>query len=294
MIHIATVHWGSDRWIDIQLAYLARNIREPYRVYAWLDEELKDQSHKFFYATDVPLRQHELKLTLLGDLVAHAAEPGEVVVFIDGDAFPIAPIVPFLREKLERYPLVAVRRDENNGDPQPHPSFCATTAEFWRELPGDWRRGHTWRTVQGDEVTDVGGNLLGLLEARGIDWYPMLRTNKVNLHALQFGIYGDLVYHHGGGFRKTAGGRVAWKEDGRSLQRTLRGRVAARLPKRGRLGHLRRRIDPVRRHRRALADRLASVNEGMFELIERDDEFYSRLLDPEGRGELVEIEALKR
>ena len=73
MIHIATVHWGSDRWIDIQLAYLARNIREPYRVYAWLDEELKGHSNKFFYATDVPLRQHELKLTLLGDLAAYAA-----------------------------------------------------------------------------------------------------------------------------------------------------------------------------------------------------------------------------
>ena len=43
-----------------------------------------------------------------------------------------------------------------------------------------------------------------------------------------------------------------------------------------------------------LADRLATLNDGMFELIERDDEFYSQLLNPEGRGELAEIEALKR
>ena len=54
--------------------YLERNVDEPYRVYAWLDEELRGHAHEFFYATDVPVEQHELKLTLLGDLVAHAAD----------------------------------------------------------------------------------------------------------------------------------------------------------------------------------------------------------------------------
>ena len=121
MIHIATVHWAHDRWIDVQLAYLERNIDEPYRVYAWLDKGMRQHAGKFFYSTDIPLKEHELKLTLLGDLVARAADPDDIIVFIDGDAFPIAPIGPFLRETLEQYPLVAVRRDENNGDPQPHP-----------------------------------------------------------------------------------------------------------------------------------------------------------------------------
>src|SRR5215218_6715946 len=168
MIHIATVHWRSDRWIDIQLRYLERNVDEPYRVYAWTDAELRSHAHKFFYATDVPVEQHELKLTLLGDLVAHAARPDEMIVFVDGDAFPVAPIVPYLRSKLERYPLVAVRREENNADRQPHPSFCATTARLWRELPGDWRRGYTWTNPQGKQVTDVGGNLVGLPDEAGI------------------------------------------------------------------------------------------------------------------------------
>ena len=157
MVHIATVHWRSDRWIDVQLRYLKANVAEPYKVYAWLDQELRAHAHEFFYATDVPVERHELKLTLLGDLVANAADPDEVIIFIDGDAFPVAPIMPFLRSKLERYPLVAVRRDENNGDRQPHPSFCATTAGFWRELPGDWRRGHTWINPQGG-FWDVGSN----------------------------------------------------------------------------------------------------------------------------------------
>jgi hypothetical protein len=291
MIHIATVHWRSDRWIDIQLRYLERNLEEPYRVYAWIDEGMRDQADRFFYATDVPVDRHELKLTLLGDLVAQAAEEEELIMFIDGDAFPIAPIGPFLRAKLERYPLVAVRRDENNGDPQPHPSFCVTTAGFWRGLPGDWRRGRTWTNPQGKQVTDVGGNLRGLLADAGIEWYPMLRSNKVNPHPLQFGVYEDLVYHHGGGFRLTAGGRL-WRasvED--ELNSTLRGRLAARLPTDGIGGRVRKRIDPLRRYRRTLGAELARVNEQVFELIQRDDEFYRQLIEPERGGELTELRA---
>jgi hypothetical protein len=291
MIHIATVHWAHDRWIDIQLAYFERNIDQPYRVYAWLDKGMRNQAGKFFYSTDIPLKEHELKLTLLGDIAAHAADPDDIVLFIDGDAFPIAPIVPFLREKLETYPLVAVRRDENNGDPQPHPLFCAMRASLWLDLPGDWRRGHKWKDEQGQKVTDVGGNLLGLLVERGIDWYPLLRTNKVNPHPLQFGVYGDLVYHHGGGFRRTAGGRISWMPQRRSLRATRRGRLAARLPRKGRLGWLRRRIDPVYRYRQELADQLATVNEEVFELIKSDDEFYRQLIEPQGGGELERITA---
>jgi hypothetical protein len=291
LVHVATVHWRSDRWIDVQLRYLRENVEEPYRVYAWLDSGMRDRAHEFHYATDVPVEQHELKLTLLGDLVAYAADPDEVIMFIDGDAFPVAPIMPFLRSKLARYPLVAVRRDENNGDRQPHPCFCATTAGFWRQLPGDWRRGHTWTNPQGKEVTDVGGNLLGLLEGAGLEWYPMLRTNKVNPHPLQFGVYEDLVYHHGGGFRLTAGGRL-WRaavED--RLEGTLRGRLAGRLPREGRVGRVRKIIDPVRRYRRTLGGELARVNEQVFELIQRDEGFYLQLIEPDRGGELARIKA---
>jgi len=232
MIHIATVHWAHDRWIDTQLHYLERNIEEPFLLYAWLDKGMEEHAGKFFYSTDVPVKEHEYKLTVLGDLVAHAADPDDVILFIDGDAFPIAPMAGFLHEKLEQYPLVAVRRDENNGDPQPHPLFCAMRASLWLDLPGDWRRGHTWKDEQGQTVTDVGGNLLGLLEERGVEWYPLLRTNKLNPHPLQFGVYGDLVYHHGGGFRRTAGGRISWMPHRRALRATWRGRLAAKLPRR--------------------------------------------------------------
>jgi hypothetical protein len=293
MIHVATVHWPHPRWVDLQLRYLERNLDEPYRVYAWIDgwseAQRREHAHKFFYSTHLPIERHELKLTVLGDLVAHAAAPDETLIFMDGDAFPIAPVGPFLREKLERYPLVAVRRDENNGDRQPHPSFCAMKARFWLELPGDWRRGRTWRNLQGKEITDVGGNLLGLLEDKGTEWYPMLRSNKVNPHQLQFGVYEDLVYHQGGGFRRTAGGRIGRLAMREELAATWRGRLAARLPSRGPLGVARRLVYPVRRHRHAMAAKVAEANERVYELILRDEDFYLQLIEPERGGELTRL-----
>ena len=297
MIHIATVHWPNARWVDIQLRYIERNVDEPYRVYAWTDgegwtdDELREHAGKFFYSTNLPIQRHQFKLTLLGDMAAEAAEPDETILFLDGDSFPIAPVAPFLREKLAEYSLVAVRRDENNGDPIPHPSFCAMSARFWKELPGDWRRGGTWVNPQGREVTDTGGSLYATLRDSGIEWYPMLRSNKVNPHPLKFGVYEDLVYHHGGGLTVSAGGRV-WQAEVRDrLDSSLRGRLTTRLPARGRLGRLRQRINPVRGYREALARELGRVDEEVLELIDRDDDFYLQLIEPERGGELTTLKA---
>ena len=39
MIHIATVHWETDKWIDTQLKYINQNINQPFRVYAFLSSD---------------------------------------------------------------------------------------------------------------------------------------------------------------------------------------------------------------------------------------------------------------
>ena len=67
--------------------------------------------------------------------------------------------------------------------------------------------------------------------------------------------------------------------------------LAARLPRKGLSGRIRKAINPVRRYRHALRDQLAEVNEQVFQLIERDDEFYLQLIDPGRGGELSTIEA---
>ena len=62
-------------------------------------------------------------------------------------------------------------------------------------------------------------------------------------------------------------------------------------PRTGIGGRIRKRIDPLRRYRRTLGAELARVNEQVFELIQRDDEFYRQLIEPERGGELTELRA---
>jgi hypothetical protein len=202
MIHIATVHWATDRWVDVQLRYLEKHIDSPFRVYACLDEIERDLSDRLYYTLSLEKTRHPDKLNLLAELIVGEADSEDLIVFLDGDAFPIAPFVPAVQERLAKNPLAAIRRDENLGDPQPHPSFCVTTVGFWQDIDGDWSRGETWLNAEGETVNDPGGKLLKALDERGIGWTPILRTNSKDLHPIFFGVYGDLIYHHGAGFRQ--------------------------------------------------------------------------------------------
>ena len=83
-----------------------------------------------------------------------------------------------------------------------------TTVGTWRSLPGDWSVGPVWPAVRGRRVSDVGANLLRTLELSETPWVQLLRTNGSRLHPLYFGVYGDIVYHHGAGFRDSGLSRV--------------------------------------------------------------------------------------
>lgn len=203
VIHYMTVHFHSDRWIDIQLREIERYTGAEYQVWGCLNGE-QAQRHASRFAGSFDLDgEHPQKLNELARNVSAVAAPDDLFVFIDGDAFPITDLHTMVTPLLERYPLAAVRRSENRGDPQPHPCFAVTTAGFWNEIGGDWtRHGRSWINEDGIERQDAGGKVLALLEDRGIEWYPLLRSNKVDLHPVLFAVYGDLVYHHGAAFRE--------------------------------------------------------------------------------------------
>ena len=230
MIHVATIHWKSGRWIDIQSRYLNRYLGGAHRVYAFLnDVPEKEYSTRFFYASRERIKSHATKLNLLCDMVSVAADPTDLLLVVDGDAFPIAPIAPLVERCLRTHPLIAVQRYENDGERQPHPCFCLTTVGFWTHIKGDWHEGYTWLDVQGRPVTDVGGNLLRALERDGIDWYRLRRINAVDLDPLFFGIYGDeefgpIVYHHGGAFRPGMARVHSRMLDGNRIKASLFGR----------------------------------------------------------------------
>lgn len=269
MIHVATAHYGTDRWIDVQLGYLRRNISEPFQVWASLQDVPGEHSSKFHRVLP-SAGPHAGKLNLLAAEISSDADPDDLLLFVDGDAFPIRDPMPTIRAALEDSVLVAVRRDENATDRQPHPCFSAIRVSDWERIHGDWSPGYCWETSGGHLATDVGGNLLRILERTGISWTPLLRSNRVDLHPLWFGIYGGVVYHHGAGFR-WAIGRVDL-EDGPAKRR-----LGRKLPL---AGPWLQRLDASRSYRwkdktRTEAERLGAE---MFARLRDDPEFYRALV----------------
>lgn len=275
MIHVATVHWRTGRWVDIQLRYLERYVPGEYRAYAFLNGLPADHSQKFFYSSTEPVTDHATKLNLLGDTIGFAAaDDSDPLIFIDGDAFPIAPLDGLLEGLGPQAPLIAVRRAEL-GDPQPHPCFCITTVGFWRRIGGDWHPGHKWQNAAGRKVSDVGGNLLGLLDGGGMTWRALERSNTKDLHPLYFGVYGGVVYHHGGGFRPARGGRLLNQERGLPEARaTSRARALDALPRNRATKALRQFFHPGRRLVTELREETAGLNRDVYAQIERDEYFW--------------------
>jgi hypothetical protein len=302
MLNIVTVHWRSPKWIDPQLAYLERNLDVPYRVFASLngidDRQLRDRFH---FAADLE-GSHAEKLNSLAERAIAQSDPGDKLVFLDGDAFPVRPVGRWMDEVLRTVPLAAVRRDENLGDIQPHPCFTFTTCGFWSELGGDWREGGTWTSATGEETTDVGGTLLHQLHAHGADWFPILRTNVHNPEPLCFGVYGHRVYHHGAGFRppvtrvgaherrpSVSAGAAAWGPslEGLALRAVRRPSLLTSvrpsdLPRIGRaaqvsVGKQTRRWDERRRRRRLAATERRQ--EAVYERLTRDPWFFTAFDD---------------
>lgn len=207
MLHIATVHYGSPRWVEIQTRHLREHISVPFKT--WTSLEQIDPSYAVHFDRVIEHRgRHSDKLNHLAIEIAHEADDEDMIMFLDGDAFPIADPMPLIEDGLARAPLLAVRRAENVSDLQPHPCFCVTTVGTWRTLPGDWSAGYSWIDVRGRLVSDVGGNLLRQLELTRTPWVEVLRSNRVNLDPLFFAIYGDAIYHHGAGFRSSDFSRV--------------------------------------------------------------------------------------
>ncbi len=269
MLYVATVHFQSPKWIDVQLDYLRRNISEPFRTVAVLNEI--DPAFEARFDTVLKAKgPHEGKLNLIAAEIMSSGDPDDIILFLDGDAFPIADPMETIHRALADTSLVAVRRDENWGDRQPHPSFCAVRVSEWRRLQGDWSRGGIWVNNSGNRVTDVGGNLLAALERSGSRWTPLLRSNAWNPHPLWFGIYGDIVYHHGAGFRaplsrldKEASGYFGGKNF------PVFGRVARTISNRRK----QRTFEKVMRESTALSD-------DWFSRIQADPDFYQVLMTP--------------
>jgi hypothetical protein len=262
MLYVATVHYKSPQWVEIQTRHLREHLSVPFQV--WTSLEGIDPSYGSHF--DRVLDQHGShagKLNHMAMEISQEAADDDLLMFLDGDAFPISDPMPLIQESLQKAPLLAVRRAENVDEPQPHPCFCVMSVKTWRDLHGDWTSGPTWVGARGKSGGDVGGNLLRRLELTGTPWVQVLRSNRRNLDPLYFGLYGEVIYHHGAGFR---GGEMspAHRDDAPrplSPPRIPGLRQAARLLNRYRW----------RRWERATIERQREQSRRIIEKLERGD-----------------------
>jgi hypothetical protein len=277
VLYIAIVHYKSPRWIEIQRRHLRRHLSIPYQT--WTSLEGIDKSYAGSFDRVLAQRgPHEGKLNHLAMEICHIAAEDDLIMFLDGDAFPIADPMPVVMDALERAPLVAVRRAENLDDPQPHPCFCVTTVGAWRSLRGDWSPGPVWPGVQGRRVSDVGANLLRALELSETPWVQLLRTNGSKLHPVFFAVYGEIVYHHGAGFR----GEALSRSDLQKVKAEAAARASLHPARRWlRAGIARARGGGPMNPRKGLSDRNNEQSRLIFEAIANDESGWLALVSDE-------------
>jgi hypothetical protein len=273
VLHIATVHYASPRWIDIQTRQLRENITIPY--HTWSSLEGIDRSYTDRFGTVIEQRgPHAGKLNHLAREISDVAADEDLLMFLDGDAFPIADPMPLVMSGLQEAPLVAVRRAENLDEPQPHPCFCVTTVGTWRRVGGDWSLGYPWRSSAGRWISDVGGNLLRALELTQTPWVQVLRSNLTDVHPVFFAVYGDAIYHHGAGFRDAF---VTRADRERLRKDDVAEKQVAKLLRRGRERVL------GRSWNHDTSERIRLQSESVFEAIERGEPAWLAMMS-EGAG----------
>jgi|ETNmetMinimDraft_4_1059912.scaffolds.fasta_scaffold33983_2 hypothetical protein len=209
MIHIITVNWTTDKWVDIQLDSFKKWINTPFKVYTRfgnMNEKIyNEHKDKYFcclqgkvgeksHATD---GRREILSVVRGNLSEE-----DIIMVIDSDAFLINDISKLIN-KLESHPFIAAEEPNHEVDitfRTPHPMFYLFPAEYLLKGSLDWNMSHSISNAK--SRGNWWGGILNWMDENNIEYYPIRRTNVVNLHPLYFAIYEDVIYHHWAGSRR--------------------------------------------------------------------------------------------
>lgn len=227
---ICTVHGNSERydraaalqwpWPELQMARLRRHTAAGFRVLAYGNRLIEEHEAylrscpevTFSSSRDLSFGEWEHVWPVRNWLVRQAVDQARLVVNLDSDAFPVADdwVERVWAALTPSNPVVAVQRPEN-GDHHSDRCFVAFTRSGWRR--------HAFDFSPLGRI-DAGGDISTSLEARGLTWTALRRTNAHSYHPIVASIHGDLVYHHAAGSRPPRfRGNAAWWTDDAEMRR---------------------------------------------------------------------------
>ena len=228
MIHIITINWTTDKWIDIQLPSFKKYIKSPYKVYTRLGNMGEDlfNKHKNKYHHCVQGNKNEkfhvtVGMKLMLSEIKKNIKKGDIIMLIDSDAFFIKDISPLL-DKLQSHPFIAVQEPNhdytfNNNSNNPHPMFYLFKSEY---ISNDTGLEKALTNIILSPNSNWWGGVEKWLLDNKINYHPLHRSNSVNLHPLYFAIYNNMIYHHWAGSRHmiTRPDREQHRTTGESLE----------------------------------------------------------------------------
>lgn len=135
-------------------------------------------------------RSHSLGLNILLERFRHS--DAEIFLLLDSDCFPIKNHwLDLLLESMEGFDVAAPVRFENL-EIHAHPCVhlfkrCVLDKVEFRV----------------SELRSIKGNIFWDTNSNVDEFFPLIRTNVINMHPLFFGIYWDMFYHHGAGTRSS-------------------------------------------------------------------------------------------
>lgn len=176
----------------------------PFKLYGHIYPfDIKSEKlYSYFSSIEyTPIKDHAIKLNVLSEIICRKAKADDIIMLLDGDAFPCDYIDYDFLKIVDSYTFGAIKQVECFEEPIPHPSFFIARVDSYLKHKFDWAPGPRWETPRG-EFTDVGARIWEYALKNKLNWYPFNRTNRHNVHPLWFGVYDYRIYHHGAGFRK--------------------------------------------------------------------------------------------
>lgn len=207
--------------LDIHLRQISANTAVPYTIYG-ADNNL-EPAHRKILELDPHVRLMDLPKTELTFVQEHsfylealtraAIEDGCThVATLHVDSFPVKKgwAEELAAQLTEERPLAAILERENGDTARPNPAGMIFTREFYLKynptylLPHEIHKSDDFaefmeRTRQAQYHSGIGYGYL--MEAAGLDWVKLPRSNARNDHHTMGGLYGDMFFHLGAATR---------------------------------------------------------------------------------------------